>query len=89
MEKKEESTSKESVGRFLCRGTELKKKKKKKKKKEREKRRNKRKRRISEGKPFFCSNVKCVSDFLLFLPTISFEEVKNQRSILGRGNRVE
>ena len=28
MEKKEESTSKESVGRFLCRGTELKKKKK-------------------------------------------------------------
>lgn len=41
--KKNRATSKESVGRFLCRGTELE------KKKEKEKRRNKRKRRILEG----------------------------------------
>lgn len=79
--KKNRATSKESVGRFLCRGTELEKKKKK---------RNEETKgkggywRVVETIFFFQRQV-CIR--LLLLATISFGLVKNQKSILDRQKR--
>lgn len=79
--KKNRATSKESVGRFLCRGTELEKKKKK---------RNEETKgkggywRVVETIFFFQRQV-CIR--LLLLATISFALVKNQKSILDRQKR--